>query len=106
MRMVFFELNGQGREIEVRDKSFKETVNTRRKADTSKQGEIAAPIPGAVTTIHVKVDSDVKKGDGLLVMEAMKMQTTVHAPVSGKVKELLVTQRDSVAAGDLLLVIE
>lgn len=105
-RMVFFELNGQGREIEVRDKSFKQSANMRRKADGSKPGEVAAPIPGGVTTIQVKVESEVKKGDGLLVMEAMKMQTTVRAPIAGKVKEILVAPKDSVLAGDLLLVIE
>ena len=106
IRMAFFELNGQGREIEVLDKSFEQTADTRRKADKAKPGEVAAPIPGAVTTIQVKVDAEVKKGDGLLVMEAMKMQTTVYAPVGGTVKEVLVSQRDSVQAGDLLLVIE
>ena len=105
IRMAFFELNGQGREIEVLDKSFEQTADTRRKADKAKPGEVAAPIPGAVTTIQVKVDAEVKKGDGLLVMEAMKMQTTVYAPIGGTVKEVLVSQRDSVQAGDLLLVI-
>jgi pyruvate carboxylase len=106
MRTVFFELNGQGRDIEVRDKSIQQTVSTRRKADATVPGEVPAPIPGAVTTIHVKLDSEVKKGEGLLVMEAMKMQTTVHAPVSGRVKEILVSPRESVSAGDLLLIIE
>ena len=106
IRMVFFELNGQGREIEVLDKNFEQTADTRRKADKASPGEVAAPIPGAVTAIQVKVDSEVKKGDALLVMEAMKMQTTVYAPIGGMVKEILVVQRDSVLAGDLLLIIE
>ncbi len=106
MRTVFFELNGQPREIEVRDKSFKQQVQTRRKADDSKPGEVGAPIPGAVTAIHVKAGSQVKKGEGLLIMEAMKMQTTVYAPVAGTVKELAVNPKDSVAAHDLLLIIE
>ncbi|MFL6450266.1 MAG: pyruvate carboxylase [Bryobacteraceae bacterium] len=106
MRSVFFELNGQPREIEIRDKSFKEVASTQRKANPATIGEVAAPIPGAVTTIHVKVDSPVKKGDGLLVMEAMKMQTTVYAPKDGVVQELAVKAGDSVKAGDLLVVVE
>jgi pyruvate carboxylase len=106
MRTVFFELNGQPREVEIRDKSFQQTTTARRKADAAKPGEVGAPIPGAVTTLHVKVETEVKKGDALLVMEAMKMQTTVYAPVSGRVLEIVVSARESVQAGDLLLVIE
>src|SRR3954451_20485140 len=106
MRSVFFELNGQPREIEIRDKSFKEVASTQRKANPANIGEVAAPIPGAVTTIHDKVDTQVKKGDGLLVMEAMKMQTTVYAPMDGVVRELAVKAGDSVKAGDLLVFVE
>ncbi len=106
MRTVFFELNGQPRGVEIRDKSFKQTAAARRKADSAKPGEVGAPIPGAVTTLHVKADTEVKKGDALLVMEAMKMQTTVYAPVAGRIAEIVVSARESVGAGDLLLTIE
>jgi pyruvate carboxylase len=106
MRSVFFELNGQPREIEIRDKAFKEVDSSQRKANPANSGEVAAPIPGAVTTIHVKVDTPVRKGDGLLVMEAMKMQTTVYAPKDGVIRELAVKSGDSVKAGDLLLILE
>src|SRR6201999_4181903 len=73
MRTVFFELNGQPREIEVRDQSIKEPVGARRKADPTKPGDVGAPIPGAVTVLQIKEGDTVKKGDRLLVMEAMKM---------------------------------
>ncbi len=106
MRTVFFELNGQPREIEIKDKSIKEAASVRRKADSSKAGEVGAPIPGAITMLHVKAGDPVKKGDRLLVMEAMKMQTTVYAPIDGAVKEVIVRLRDSVEARDLLMVIE
>jgi pyruvate carboxylase len=106
MRSVFFELNGQPREIEIRDKAFKEVDSSQRKANPANSGEVAAPIPGAVTTIHVKVDTPVRKGDGLLVMEAMKMQTTVYAPKDGVIRELAVKSGDSVKAGDLLLILK
>lgn len=106
MRTVFFELNGQPREVEIRDKSFKEQLSTRRKADPSKPGEVGAPIPGSVTLLHVKPGEQVDKGQRLVVMEAMKMQTTVYAPVPGSVDQILVRIGDSVEAHDLLLTID
>jgi pyruvate carboxylase len=106
MRTVFFELNGQPREVEVRDKSFKEVAPARRKADPATPGQVGAPIPGAVSVLHVKPGEHVNKGDRLLVMEAMKMQTTVYAPIAGTIKEVVVNCRDTVEARDLLLTIE
>lgn len=106
MRTVFFELNGQPREVEVRDRSIKPMGNVRRKADASKPGEVGAPIPGAVSMLHVKAGEVASKGDRLLVMEAMKMQTTVYAPTSGTIKEIPVSVRDSVEARDLLIIID
>lgn len=105
-RTVFFELNGQPREVQIRDKSLKAATAERAKADTSNSGHIAAPIPGAITAIHTQVGAMVKKGDRLIVMEAMKMQTTVTAPQDGKVKEILVRTGETVEPKDLLLVLE
>ncbi|HEX7361208.1 MAG TPA: pyruvate carboxylase [Bryobacteraceae bacterium] len=105
MRTVFFELNGQPREVEIRDRSVKQAVSARRKADPAHPGEVGAPIPGAVTTLHVTSGEKVKKGDRLLAMEAMKMQTTLYAPVSGTITDIRVKPRDSVEAHELLLTI-
>jgi pyruvate carboxylase len=105
-RTVFFELNGQPREVEVLDSSLEPTAETRAKADPGKAGEVAAPIPGAITALHVKPGQEVKRGDRLLVMEAMKMQSTVYAPVDGTVAKINVAPHDSVDAHDLLLIIE
>jgi pyruvate carboxylase len=106
MRTVFFELNGQPREVEIRDRSVKEEAPAKRQADPSKTGEVSAPIPGAVTLLHVTPGEKVTKGDRLLVLEAMKMQTTIYAPVGGTVKDVCVKSKDSVEARDLLLLIE
>jgi pyruvate carboxylase len=106
MRTVFFELNGQPREVEIRDKSSKQETGARRKADPTKPGEVGAPIPGAVTLLHVEKGEHVSKGDRLLVLEAMKMQTTIYAAIGGTVKEIVVKSRDAVDAHNLLLVIE
>jgi pyruvate carboxylase len=66
---------------------------------------VGAPIPGAVTAISVDMGSHVEKGDRLLIMEAMKMQSTVYAPASGKIAQKLVNIGDKVDSKDLLMVI-
>ena len=76
------------------------------KADPKEPGQIGAPIPGVVSTVHVELNQTVNKGDRLLVMEAMKMQSTVYSPVSGKVTQMLVGPGQHVEAKELLLAIE
>ncbi|MBS1874131.1 MAG: pyruvate carboxylase [Acidobacteria bacterium] len=105
-RTVFFELNGQPREVVVRDKALKPQVAARTKADPSKPGHVAAPIPGSVTTVSFAVNQKVTKGEPLMVLEAMKMQTTIYAPVDGTVREKLADLGETVEAKDLLVVIE
>jgi pyruvate carboxylase len=105
-RTVFFELNGQPREVSVRDRSLEVKAPEKVKADPAKPGHVGAPIPGVVASIAVELNETVNKGDRLFVMEAMKMQSTVYAPVSGKVTQRLVHAGESVEAKDLLLVIE
>ena len=102
---MFFELNGQPREVTIRDRRIKAETKAQPKADPAKEGQVGAPIPGAITSIAVELNQEVKKGDKLLVMEAMKMQTTVYAPVSGKVTERLVSVGQTVEPKDLLLVL-
>ena len=105
-RTVFFELNGQPREVDIRDRSLITKVAERAKADTAKPGQVGAPIPGMVASVAVEVNQVVAKGDRLLVMEAMKMQSTVYAPVGGKITQVLAQVGQSVEAKDLLVVIE
>jgi pyruvate carboxylase len=104
-RAVFFELNGQPREVIVEDKSLKPQKLQRAKADPANAGHVGASIPGAVTTIMVETGERVSKGDRLLVIEAMKMQTTVYAPLSGTVREKLVQVGETVDTKDLLMVL-
>ncbi|MGA7240609.1 MAG: pyruvate carboxylase subunit B, partial [Bryobacteraceae bacterium] len=105
-RTVFFELNGQPREVSIRDRALEVKHPTRVKADPAKPGEIGAPIPGVVSAVTVELNQRLKKGEPLLVMEAMKMQSTVYAPVAGTVKQLLVQPGQHVEAKDLLMTIE
>jgi len=105
-RTVFFELNGQPREVSIRDRGLEVKEAAKPKADPGQPGQIGAPIPGVVSTVAVELQQQIQKGDRLLVMEAMKMQSTVYAPLAGKVTQLLVHPGQHVEAKDLLLVIE
>ena len=102
-RAVNFELNGMSRQLSIVDKSVKPTVKARVKADAAKQNEVGAPIPGLVTALSVSVGAKVAKGDKLVTLEAMKMQTTIYAPVDGVVEEIGVQVSDAVESKDLLL---
>jgi pyruvate carboxylase len=103
---VFFALTGRPREVDVRDKSMRELEETRAKADPSKPGQVGSPLPGMVTIVAVNEGQSVKKGDRLVVLEAMKMQSTVYAPGDGRVVKLAVKAGQLVEPKDLLLVIE
>jgi pyruvate carboxylase len=105
-RTIFFELHGQPREITVRDRKLDAKAPLRPKADTTQPGQIGAPIPGVVSTVAVELNQKIQKGDRLLVMEAMKMQSTVYSPVGGTIKQMLVKSGQHVESKDLLLVIE
>ena len=105
-RNVFFELNGQPRQVSVRDASLKSEKEARRKAKPGEESEVGAPTPGLITGLFVQAGDEVEKNAKLLTLEAMKMQSTVYAPVGGKVAEVLVEPGDQVEAKDLLVVLE
>jgi pyruvate carboxylase len=102
-RIVSYELNGMPREALVADKSIAPKAKSRMKADAADALQLGAPIPGMVTALAVSVGSKVAKGDRLVTLEAMKMQTTIYAQHDGVVAELAVAVGDSVDAGDLLV---
>ncbi len=105
-RVVAFELNGMARQITVTDKSVQPKVKARVKADPHDPLQVGAPIPGVITALPVRPGLPVKKGDKLLSLEAMKMQTTVYAPADGRVAEVAVQVGDTVEAKDLLVRLE
>jgi pyruvate carboxylase len=102
-RTVFFELNGQPREVSVRDRKLEVKEAPRLKADPAQSGQIGAPIPGVISSVAVELGQAVNHGDRLLVMEAMKMQSTVYSPVAGTVRQVLAKPGQHVEAKDLLL---
>ena len=100
---VFFELNGQPRTIRVPDRKAKATTVARPKAEAGNPGHIGAPMPGVVSSIAVKAGDKVKTGDLLLTIEAMKMETGLHAERDGTVQSVHVTPGGQIDAKDLLV---
>jgi pyruvate carboxylase len=102
-RTVFFELNGQPREVEVADRSLASAVREAPKADPSDPNQIAAPLPGLVVGVGVVAGDPVRKGQKLLSIEAMKMETTLYAERPGRVAEVLAVVGRQVQTGELLI---
>jgi pyruvate carboxylase len=103
-RQVFFELNGQPREVLVEDRSLAGgTAVARPKADPGNPAHVAAPMPGAVVAVVVGVGEQVAAGQKLLTLEAMKMETTLYAERAGRVAEVLTRPGTQVDGGDLLI---
>ena len=105
-REIQFEVNGMPREIRVRDKAASEGAAIIRQADPTVPGEVAATLSGSVLRLIAAKGDVVKKGDPLMVTEAMKMETTITAPIAGIVKEVCVAAGSRITSGDLLAVIE
>jgi len=105
-RTVFFELNGQPREVLVLDRSLQGGGQAHPKAEAGNPAQVGAPMPGLVVSVAVAPGEQVAAGQKLLALEAMKMETTVYAERAGRVAEVLVKPGTQVAAGDLLLRLE
>ncbi|MBV7390277.1 MULTISPECIES: pyruvate carboxylase [Enterococcus] len=102
-RTLFFNLNGQRREIVIKDQSIKSAVQAKRKAEPTNREHIGATMSGSVLNVLVKKGDLVKKGQPLLVTEAMKMETSIDARFDGEISHLYVTEGESIASGDLLI---
>ena len=103
MRTVTFEFNGLPREIEIKDRNVKATAAVRKKADKSNNGEIGASLSGSVVKLLVEKGQAVTKGTPLIVTEAMKMETTLSAPISGIISAIHVSAGERVDSGDCLM---
>ncbi|HVX80940.1 MAG TPA: pyruvate carboxylase [Devosiaceae bacterium] len=100
---VFFDLNGQPRTITVPDRLRVGEVKVRPKAAIGDQKQVGAPMPGVVSGVNVVAGQSVAAGDVLLSIEAMKMETAIHAEADGVVAEVLVRPGDQIDSKDLLV---
>ncbi|MGM9510245.1 pyruvate carboxylase [Larkinella sp. GY13] len=97
-RMVTFELNGQSRQVQVRDRSQK--VEFEANAKVSKDGDVGSPLQGRLTKILVKPGDVIAKNQPLFVIEAMKMESIVAAPKAGTVKQVILKEGTVVVQDD------
>ncbi|MGZ0656631.1 pyruvate carboxylase [Coraliomargarita sp. W4R72] len=103
LRTLTFELNGRARECVIQDHSIKSETKRRTKADSADKMQVGAPIPAMVTAVTATVGHKVKKGEKLVILEAMKMQTTVYALADGIIDKVEVHVGDQVDSKDLLV---
>ena len=102
-RVLFFNLNGQRREVVINDKSVKTQVVAKRKAETGNVNQIGATMPGSVLDVLIQPGDHVKKGQTLMVTEAMKMETSIEAPFSGVIADVFVHKGEAIQTKDLLI---
>ena len=103
---VFFELNGQPRVIRVPNRLVTSETTLRPKADPSNSNHIGAPMPGVISSVSVNEGQTVKKGDLLLTIEAMKMETGIHVERDAKIKAVHVKAATQIDAKDLIIELE
>jgi len=101
-REVYFDFNGMPRSVKINDRTAQSTRVVRSKAEDV-PGGVGAPMPGVVVDLMVKVGDAVEVGAPMLVLSAMKMETTVAAPATGRIDSLSVKSGDDVQAGDVLV---
>ncbi|KAH7252134.1 carbamoyl-phosphate synthase L chain, ATP binding domain-containing protein [Fusarium tricinctum] len=105
-REVFFEMNGEVRQVTVVDKKAAVENISRPKVDANDTSQVGAPMSGVLVELRVHDGSEVKKGDPIAIISAMKMELSISAPHSGKVSGLQVREGDSVDGSDLICRIE
>lgn len=103
---VFFELNGQPRTAKVANRSAKSSINKHPKAEVGNPLHVAAPMPGVISSLTVDVGQKVEAGDVLLTIEAMKMETAIHAETDGLVKKIFTLVGTQIDAKDLMIELE
>ncbi len=104
-RTLFFDLNGQSREVNIRDRALRVMERAHPKADPAEAGQVGAPTAGIITGIAAQLNQSVERGVKLMTLEAMKMQSNIYAPIAGRVTKLLVAPGQNVEAKDLLVTI-
>ncbi|HHW34803.1 MAG TPA: pyruvate carboxylase [Paracoccus solventivorans] len=103
---VFFELNGQPRTVRVPDRGASATAAARPRAESGNPAHVGAPMPGVVASVVVQPGASVQPGDLLLTIEAMKMETAIHADRAGRIKAIHVAPGAQIDAKDLLVELE
>ena len=105
-RNVHFELNGMRRDVAVPDPSAEKTTKHVVLANPEDKSQVGASIPGMISKVNVRPGDKVEVNQVLAIIEAMKMETSVVARMSGTVDQVLVAPGQTVKAGELLITIK
>lgn len=103
MRTVFFELNGQTRNIRIKDKTTKVVRLENRKVDKGNPNHVGSPLQGMLSKVFVKPNDKVNKNQPLFMVEAMKMETCISAVTDGEIKHVILSSGTLVNTDDLVL---
>ncbi|MGN0204616.1 MAG: pyruvate carboxylase [Coprococcus sp.] len=102
-RTLIFEVNGSVREVSIVDEKMEVKSDRKLKADKNNPAHVGSSIPGTVSQVFVKEGEKVAQNQPLLIIEAMKMETTIVAKQDGAIDKIYVAAGDRVNSGDLLL---
>lgn len=102
-RTIYFDLNGQGREVVVKDTSITSTKVVRKKAEPTNKEQIGATMPGSVIEVLVSKGERVSQGQPIVITEAMKMETTIKATFNGVIDQIYVEPGNLIETDDLLI---
>lgn len=105
-RTMFYSLNGKPVAVEIIDHNLSDSVALKAKADKTNPKHVGAQMPGTVLSISCKVGDEVKQNDTIIVTEAMKMESAIHATSDGVIKEIYVSEGEQIEGGDLLIEFE
>ena len=107
-RIVAFEVNNNRREVVIFDnKSGSEKIESQKKtADPKNEDEIGSSIPGTILKVLVREGETIEKGQSLLIVEAMKMETNITASKDGIVDRIYVKEEQMVSSGELLITLK
>jgi len=94
------------RKVERVERKSAAPVKREKREVEQVKGVVTAPMPGKITKIKVKIGDEVKKGDVVAMLEAMKMENEILAPNDGVVKEIRVSEGANVNRGDIIMIIE
>lgn len=103
-REIFFQINGQTRNIVVKDNSIQSSKVAHAKI--SRPNDVGAPLQGKLVKIMVNEGDEIKKGQALFVIEAMKMESTINSPLTGKVSKVALHENSMVEQDDLVIVVK
>ncbi len=103
LRRVYFELNGQARNVDIKDEKMASNIKSNIKGDIKNPYDVCSAMPGKIVAIKVKEGDKVKKDDLLAVTEAMKIETKIKANTDGVVEKIYLNENDNIDSGDLII---